>query len=66
MNKIRTQKRFASHVGQHPAAGAVKPVNRSLCRIFAHPFYLVVESPAIMAIEIAFELSEEIGNQRGN
>jgi hypothetical protein len=41
----------------------VQPVNRSFGRILRHSFHFVVERPAVVAIQIAFEFREEIGDQ---
>src|ERR1700761_3930389 len=64
MNEIRPQQWLASPVGQHSATRAVQPVHGAFGRVLTHALHLIVESPTIVAVQIAFELSEEIRNQR--
>ena len=64
MDKIRTQQRLAAHVGEHPAAGAMQPIDGALRCVFGHSLHFVVEGPAVVAIEIALELGEEISDER--
>jgi hypothetical protein len=42
----------------------MEPVDRAFGGVFAHALHLVVESPAVVTIEIALEFSEEIRDQR--
>ncbi len=63
LNQVGPQKRLAPHISEHPATRAVKPVNGSLGRVFGHAFHFVVEGPTVMAIEIALEFGEEVGDQ---
>jgi len=62
VGELRTQQRFASHQRQHSATVIVEPVNRATCHVLSHPFYFVVEGPAVPAVEIAFVLDEQISN----
>src|ERR1700759_2788853 len=64
MNEVRTRQRFAAHIGKNAAPGSVKPVDGALRRVLAHALHFIVEGPAVMAIEIALEFSEEIRDQR--
>ena len=64
MDEVRPEQRLAAHERQHAAAGSVQPVDGALRRIFRHAFYFVVEGPAVVAVEIALELGEQIGDER--
>src|SRR5580658_817580 len=41
----------------------MQPVDGAPGSIFGHTFDLVIEGPAIVAVEIALELGKEIGNE---
>src|SRR5947199_10789731 len=45
---------LASHKGQHAARGRVQPIDLSPYDIFGHALNAIVESPAVVSIEIAF------------
>src|SRR5262249_15167043 len=42
--------------------GGKEPIDGSLGGVFRHSFHAVLESPAVMTIEIAFPLRKEVGN----
>jgi len=42
----------------------VQPVDRAARDIFGHAAYAVIESPAVVAIQITFPFGEEIGDDR--
>src|SRR5581483_7714021 len=62
VHKLRPQQGLAAHKRQHPASGRVQPIDRPLGGILAHPLYVIVKRPAVVAVEIAFPFGEEISD----
>ena len=60
MGNLRPQQRFAAHERQHTTPVVMEPVNGALGDILGHALHLVIEGPAVPAIEIALVIDEEI------
>ena len=64
MREVGTQQRLAAHQRQHPASGVAQPVDRALGHVLGHAAHAVVEGPAVMAVEVALPLVEQVGDDR--
>src|SRR5260221_11131750 len=64
MGEIGPQERLAAHHCEDPASRRVEPADGTARHLLRHSFYAVVEGPAVMAIQIAFPCSEQVGNDR--
>jgi hypothetical protein len=62
MREVRTQQDLTAHEREDPAAGVVEPIDRPPGDILRHSLDPIVERPAVVAIEVALPLGEEIGN----
>ena len=62
VDELRAQQRLAAHQRQHAAGGRVQPVDRAPRHVLGHALHAVVERPAVVAIQIAFPLREQVGD----
>ncbi len=64
VREVGTQQRLATHQRQHAGAGVAQPVDRALGRVLGHAANAVVEGPAVMAVEVALPLVEQVRDDR--
>jgi hypothetical protein len=62
VDEVRPEERFAAGGRQHTARSGVQPIDSALGGVFTHAAHAIVVGPAVVAIEIAFPLGEEVGN----
>src|ERR1017187_5728419 len=62
VGEVGAKERFTAHQRQHPASGVVQPVDRAFGHVLGHAADAVVERPTVVAVEVAFPLVEQIGN----
>jgi len=60
MNEVGTQQGLGTHQSQDAAPVTVEPVDRPSRHILRHTLDLIIEGPAIPAIEITLVLEKEV------
>jgi len=64
VHHLGAQQWFATHESQHAAAVVMQPIDRTARHVFRHAFNLVVERPAVPAVDVAFVLDEQVSSYR--
>src|SRR5580692_3657258 len=64
VNEVWAKQWFAASGSQNPARRALEPVNGAAGRVFRHSLNAIVVRPAIVAVQVAFPLSEKVGDDR--
>jgi hypothetical protein len=62
VDEVWTQERFAAGRGEDAAGRGVQPIDGASGGVFAHAADAIIVGPAVVAIEIAFPLREEVGD----
>jgi len=64
VNEVRADERLAAGWSEHAARRGFEPVDGAPRGVFRHAFDAVVIRPAVVAVQVAFPLGEEVRNDR--
>ena len=64
VDEIWTQQRLSARSRKHTARRRVQPVDCATRRVFGHTFDAIVIRPAVVTIEVAFPLREQVSDDR--
>ena len=62
VHEVRADERLAAGWSEHAARRRFEPFDGAPRGVFGHAFYAVVIRPAVVAVQIALPLGEEVGN----
>ena len=64
VHELRPQQHLATHQREHAARRRLQPVDRRARDLLGHALHAVVVGPAVVAVEVALQLGEQIRDDR--